>query len=55
MEAYEHHVDWDLSAAEKGGYEHSMLKEMHEQPLAIKQTLRGGPTAGRLALDELDE
>jgi glucosamine--fructose-6-phosphate aminotransferase (isomerizing) len=38
---YEHHVDWDLSAAEKGGYEHFMLKEMHEQPLAIKQTLEG--------------
>src|SRR5215204_5204603 len=51
---YEHHVDWDLSAAEKGGYEHFMLKEMHEQPLAIKQTLEGRTDpAGRLALDEL--
>ena len=54
VEAYEHHVDWDLSAAEKGGYEHFMLKEMHEQPLAIKQTLEGRTDpAGRLALDEL--
>jgi glutamine---fructose-6-phosphate transaminase (isomerizing) len=51
---YQHHVDWDLSAAEKGGYEHFMLKEMHEQPLAIKQTLEGRTDpAGRLVLDEL--
>ena len=50
----EHHVDWDLSAAEKGGYEHFMLKEMHEQPLAIKQTLEGRTDpGGRLLLDEL--
>jgi glutamine---fructose-6-phosphate transaminase (isomerizing) len=54
VEPYEHHVDWDLSAAEKGGYEHFMLKEMHEQPLAIKQTLEGRTDlAGRLILDEL--
>jgi glutamine---fructose-6-phosphate transaminase (isomerizing) len=54
VEPYEHHVDWDLSAAEKGGYEHFMLKEMHEQPLAIKQTLEGRTDpAGRLHLDEL--
>jgi glucosamine--fructose-6-phosphate aminotransferase (isomerizing) len=54
VEPFEHHVDWDLSAAEKGGYEHFMLKEMHEQPLAIKQTLEGRTDpAGRLALDEL--
>jgi glutamine---fructose-6-phosphate transaminase (isomerizing) len=51
---YAHHVDWDLSAAEKGGYDHFMLKEMHEQPLAIKQTLEGrADPAGRLVLDEL--
>jgi glutamine---fructose-6-phosphate transaminase (isomerizing) len=54
VEPFEHHVDWDLSAAEKGGYEHFMLKEMHEQPLAIKQTLEGRTDpAGRLVLDEL--
>ena len=54
VDPYVHHVDWDLSAAEKGGYDHFMLKEMHEQPLAIKQTLEGraDPT-GRLLLDEL--
>jgi glucosamine--fructose-6-phosphate aminotransferase (isomerizing) len=54
VEPYGHHVDWDLSAAEKGGYEHFMLKEIHEQPLAIKQTLEGRTdAAGHLALDEL--
>jgi glutamine---fructose-6-phosphate transaminase (isomerizing) len=54
VEPYEHHVDWDLSAAEKGGYDHFMLKEMHEQPLAIKQTLEGRTDpGGHLLLDEL--
>jgi glucosamine--fructose-6-phosphate aminotransferase (isomerizing) len=54
VEPYRHQVDWDLSAAEKGGYEHFMLKEMHEQPLAIKQTLEGRTDpAGHLVLDEL--
>ena len=28
-------IDWDVNAAEKGGYEHFMLKEMYEQPKAI--------------------
>jgi len=32
-------VDWDVEAAEKGGYAHFMLKEIHEQPKAIKDTL----------------
>lgn len=32
------HVDWDLSSAEKEGYEHYMLKEIHEQPTALKNT-----------------
>jgi glucosamine--fructose-6-phosphate aminotransferase (isomerizing) len=34
-------VEWDLDAAEKGGYESFMLKEIHEQPKAIRETLRG--------------
>ena len=34
------HVDWDLSAAQKDGYEHFMLKEIHEQPKAVTDTLR---------------
>lgn len=32
-------ADWDMEAAEKGGYEHFMLKEINEQPVAIKQTV----------------
>ena len=34
-------VNWDAAGAEKGGYEHFMLKEIHEQPRAIRDTLRG--------------
>lgn len=32
------HVDWDLSSAEKGGFAHYMLKEIHEQPMALQNT-----------------
>ncbi len=47
-------VDWDLEAAEKGGYEDFFIKELHEQPTAIRDTLRGRIDArGRLELDEL--
>jgi glucosamine--fructose-6-phosphate aminotransferase (isomerizing) len=35
------HIDWDIEAAEKGGFEHYMLKEIHEQPDAIRQCLSG--------------
>ncbi|MEI6915646.1 MAG: glutamine--fructose-6-phosphate transaminase (isomerizing), partial [Armatimonadota bacterium] len=35
------HIDWDASAAEKSGYPHFMLKEIHEQPRIISDTLRG--------------
>src|SRR5205814_568005 len=35
------HIDWDASAAEKGGYEHFMLKEIAEQPRAVADTLLG--------------
>ncbi len=35
-----YHVDWDVSSAEKGGYAHFMLKEIHEQPKALTDTLR---------------
>ncbi len=54
MEASSRHVDWDLAAAEKGGYEDFMLKEIHEQPHAIADTLAGrlDPT-GRVTLPEL--
>ena len=47
-------VDWDLSAAEKQGYDHFMLKEIHEQPIAVAETLLGRDDGtGRILLDEL--
>ena len=47
------HVDWDVSAAEKGGYEHFMLKEIYEQPTAIRETLsRNLGDNGRVHLQE---
>jgi glutamine---fructose-6-phosphate transaminase (isomerizing) len=46
------HVDWDLSAAEKGGHEYFMLKEIEEQPAALADTLRGHFVDGRIVLDE---
>ena len=49
-----YHVDWDVSAAEKGGYPWFMLKEIEEQPQAVAETLLGRHTAsGRLQLDEM--
>ncbi|MGI9033666.1 MAG: glutamine--fructose-6-phosphate transaminase (isomerizing) [Acidimicrobiales bacterium] len=47
------HVPYDLAAAEKGGYADFMLKEIHEQPLAVRETLRGHTRGGRLLLDEM--
>lgn len=35
------HIDWDAEQAEKGGYDHFMLKEIHEQPTVISETLQG--------------
>ncbi|MFE7411987.1 glutamine--fructose-6-phosphate transaminase (isomerizing) [Streptomyces laurentii] len=49
-----YHIDWDASAAEKGGYASFMLKEIAEQPKAVADTLLGRiDTEGRLRLDEL--
>jgi glutamine---fructose-6-phosphate transaminase (isomerizing) len=45
-------VDWDLQAAEKGGHEYFMLKEIQEQPAAVENTLRGHFVDGRIVLDE---
>ena len=47
------HVDWDLKAAEKAGFDHFMLKEIYDQPEAVADTLRGRTLGGRLHLDEL--
>jgi glutamine---fructose-6-phosphate transaminase (isomerizing) len=50
----EFHVDWDTAAAEKAGYDYFMLKEIDEQPEAVRETLGGRLDAdGRLVLDEL--
>ncbi|WP_343571641.1 glutamine--fructose-6-phosphate transaminase (isomerizing) [Mycobacterium sp.] len=46
------HIDWDLDAAEKGGYEFFMLKEIAEQPTAVADTLLGHFVDGRIVLDE---
>jgi glucosamine--fructose-6-phosphate aminotransferase (isomerizing) len=48
----EFHVDWDLAAAEKGGYDYFMLKEIDEQPTAVSDTLLGHFVNGRIELDE---
>ena len=53
-EARPYHVDWDLSAAEKGGYDWFMRKEIYEQPASITDTMLGRHDAtGALQLDEL--
>ncbi|MEW6522387.1 MAG: glutamine--fructose-6-phosphate transaminase (isomerizing) [Bacillota bacterium] len=51
------HIPWDAVTAERGGYPHFMLKEIHEQPVAIRETLRGRLTGGEVTLEEfgLDE
>ncbi|MDD6289921.1 MAG: glutamine--fructose-6-phosphate transaminase (isomerizing) [Eggerthellales bacterium] len=48
------HIDWDIDVAEKGGYPDFMLKEIHEQPRVIRDTLAGRLVDGTLAIDELD-
>ncbi|EMF54869.1 MULTISPECIES: glutamine--fructose-6-phosphate transaminase (isomerizing) [Streptomyces] len=53
-EVRSYHVDWDASAAEKGGYDYFMLKEIAEQPKAVADTLLGRiDAAGALSLDEV--
>ena len=47
------HIDWDVSAAEKGGYPHFMLKEIMEQPEAIRKTISSRIRDGRVVLDDL--
>ena len=47
------HIDWDVNAAEKGGYEHFMLKEMYEQPKAITDTFSPRLKDGRIVIEEL--
>ena len=44
-------VNWDVSAAEKGGYEHFMMKEIEEQPKALRDTINPRIQDGRVVLD----
>ena len=46
-------IDWDESAAEKGGYEHFMLKEMYEQPKTVRDTLNPRIREGKIDIEEL--
>lgn len=48
------HIDWDVAAAEKGGYDHFMLKEIHEQPDVMRQVIAGRiDDEGNIRLDKV--
>lgn len=47
------YIEWDANAAEKGGYEHFMLKEMYEQPKTVEDTLRSRLKEGDIEIEEL--
>jgi len=47
-------IEWDADVAEKGGYDHFMLKEMHEQPQTVIDTLKGHIKGNDIILDELN-
>ncbi|HIX94127.1 MAG TPA: glutamine--fructose-6-phosphate transaminase (isomerizing) [Candidatus Gemmiger excrementipullorum] len=47
-------IEWDAEAAEKGGYEHFMMKEIHEQPAAVRDTLSPRLKDGKIDLSELE-
>ena len=54
VEKEKHHVDWEVSAAEKGGYEHFMAKEIMEQPKAFRDTVFPRIQDGRVVLDDMN-
>ncbi|MCH5333357.1 MAG: glutamine--fructose-6-phosphate transaminase (isomerizing) [Agathobacter sp.] len=47
------HIDWDINAAEKGGYEHFMLKEIYEQPKAVRDTISPRIRDHSIVIEEL--
>ncbi len=53
VEKEHHHVDWEIDAAEKGGYEHFMLKEIFEQPKAIRDATAARIQDGKVVLSDL--
>ena len=48
------HIDWDADAAEKGGYEHFMLKEMYEQPKTVRDTYSPRIKGNSIEIEELN-
>ena len=54
IEKKEVYIDWDADAAEKGGYEHFMLKEMYEQPKTVTDTLSPRISDGKIVIEELN-
>lgn len=47
------HIEWDIEAAEKGGFEHFMMKEICEQPKAVRDTITPRIRNGRVVLDDI--
>lgn len=47
------HIDWDADAVAKGGYEHYMLKEIYDQPRAVRETFEKHMKDGKVELEEL--
>ena len=54
VEKQAQHIDWDVSAAEKGGYEHFMFKEIMEQPESVRKTLSPRLQNGQIVLDDFN-
>ena len=53
IEKEHHHIDWEISAAEKGGYEHFMLKEIMEEPEALRRAILPRLKDGEVVFDGL--
>lgn len=53
IEKQSKHIDWDINAAEKNGYEHFMLKEIYEQPKAVKDTISPRIKDDTVVIEEL--
>ena len=53
LEKIPEHIDWELSAAEKNGYDHFMLKEIYEQPKALANTISPRIRDGKIVLDDI--
>lgn len=53
IEKQSKHIDWDINAAEKNGYEHFMLKEIYEQPKAVRDTISPRIKDDNIVIEEL--